>query len=96
MVELADAEGEDDGVGLVAGFDDLDDCDDIGWLVVVDEVLEVGGWTVVEEEELLEMAPLLLAPDWELAVLLGMVPVLEPSILSPVEIGGELALISTD
>ena len=96
MVELADAEGEDDGVGLVAGFDDLDDCDDIGRLVVVDEFLEDGGLTVVDEEELLEMAPPLPAPDWELVVLLGMVPVLEPSILSPVDIGGELALINTD
>ena len=97
MVELADVEGEDDGVGRVAGFDDLDDWDDDGRLVVVDEFLEEGGWTVVEEEEPLETAPLLLlAPDWELVVLLGMAPVLEPSVLSPVEMGGELALMNTD
>ena len=67
-----------------------------GRLVVVDEFLEDGGLTVVDEEELLEMAPPPPAPDWELVVLLGMVPVLEPSILSPVDIGGELALINTD
>ena len=38
--------------------DDLVECEDAGWLEVVDELREVGGWaTVDEDEEFLETGP---------------------------------------
>ena len=97
-VELADVDGEEVGVGRVAEVD----WDDAGWMVVeeVDDPLDIGGWVVVEE--LRETAPpvapppAVSAPDRELAGLFGMVPVLEPSILCPVEIGGESAFMIID
>ena len=82
---------EEVGDILEAG-DDLEEFEDAGWLEVVDELREVGGWaTVDEDEEFLETGPpeprevLGPAPSLlvEEAVVFGMAPVLAAAACEP-------------
>ena len=49
--DRAEVDGEEVGEALEAGSDDLEELDEAGWLEVVDDCLEVGGCTTVEEDD---------------------------------------------